>query len=484
MPPNSRRIKTKWVFKLKRDTSGRIVRYKARLVVCGYAQKYGRDYQETFAPVASSTSIRTIIAFAAARGFKLSQHDIDLAFLYGVLPEHQRVYLYCPLGVSIPADHCLECLLGLYGLKQSPRLFNAHLNAVLGKLGYTQSLSDPCVYFKKSTSSFSLLAIVVDDILHVASSADVIDAFSASMSSIYQMKNLGVPALMVGIKLSVSPARIRLDQSHYIRQVAATFGQLSAAPIRSPASQHGCLGASPSVSPEKLDTSKFPYLSLVGCLLWVTITRPDVAAAVGRACKFSKSPTVAHWRAAIRILRYLLATSELGLVYHRSVRPIIVTVYADAAFGNEADKRSRFGHAVYLSGSLVCWLTKATSSVCLSTAEAEYVAATESVKDLLWLRNFLAELGFAQSGPSLLYEDNQACVAMVNNHVVTGRNRHFCVKMAWLRQQVSDGVVSLVFVASRNNLADIMTKILSPDDHVRLAALLLNPKVVSPRGGC
>ena len=158
----------------------------------------------------------------------------------------------------------------------------------------------------------------------------------------------------------------------------------------------------------------------------------------------------------------------------RSVSPV--------AFGNELAKRSRYGHAVYLSGCLVCWLTKATSAVCLSTAEAEYIAATEAAKDVLWLRNFLTELGFAMVAPSELFEDNQACVAMVNNHVVTGRNRHFCVKMAWLREQVSGKIVRFVFVTSRNNLADIFTKILVPDAHARLAKALLNPKVFSTRG--
>ena len=122
--------------------------------------------------------------------------------------------------------------------------------------------------------------------------------------------------------------------------------------------------------------------------------------------------------------------------------------------------------------------------MCLSTAEAEYVAATEATKDLLWLRNFLRELGFEQLVPSRLYEDNQACVVMVNNHVVTGRNRHFCIKMAWLREQVAAKHVTFVFVASKNNVADIFTKVLPPDAHTRLTDLLMKAKVVSPRGGC
>ena len=109
---------------------------------------------------------------------------------------------------------------------------------------------------------------------------------------------------------------------------------------------------------------------------------------------------------------------------------------------------------------------------------------TDAAKDVLWLRNFLRELGFVQQAPSLLCEDNQACVVMVNNHVVTGRNHHFCVKMVWLRQQVADKLVRFEFVASRNNVVDLLTMLLPPEAHSRLAELLMMPKVVSPRGGC
>ena len=302
------------------------------------------------------------------------------------------------------------------------------------------------------------------------------------MAREYDFKNLGVPSLMIGVNIEVSASEVKLNQSHYIRALADKFGQLSAAKVSCPASVHGCLGSARCPDSEPLDVTACPYLSLVGGLLWVTITRPDVATVVSRACQHSKSPTRAHWRAAIRILRYLLTTADYALVYPRSVRPVVVSAFADAAFANELVQRSRHGHAIYVSGCLVCWLTKSTKAVCLSTAEAEFIAAAEAVKDLLWLRNFLGELGFPQSSPSKLHEDNQACVAMVNNHIVSGRNRHFCVKMAWLREQVASGVVVFVFVSGKNNVADIFTKVLAADAHTKLTQALLCSMGVLPRG--
>ena len=150
------------------------------------------------------------------------------------------------------------------------------------------------MYFLHKNDELSILAIVVDDILHVASSDKIVNEFANAMGAVYKLKNLGRPSLMVGINVHITPSAIRLNQSHYIRQVAETFRQLQAAPAQSPASQHGVLGPVPTEGEDLLDVSSFPYMSLVGCLLWITITRPDVAAAVSRACRHSKAPTVTH----------------------------------------------------------------------------------------------------------------------------------------------------------------------------------------------
>ena len=313
MPPGAVPIRSKWVFKLKRDTEGNVVRFKARLVACGYAQKYGRDYRETYSPVASAASIRFVFALAATQNMILSQHDIETAFLYGVLPEDQRVYLRVPEGVDLPSDRVLECLKAIYGLKQAPRLFNEHLRAVIAALGYQQSLSDPCVFFLVNGDQRSVLAIVVDDILHAASSRSMIDRFSAHMDKTYRIKHMGTPRLMIGLRITKTASHIALDQAHYIREVAAKFKQVDSVRVHSPACVTGCLGSADGGDSTPLDLDAFPYMSLLGSLLWVTLTRPDVATVVSRACSHGAAPTRAHWRAAIRILRYLLSTCELGL---------------------------------------------------------------------------------------------------------------------------------------------------------------------------
>ena len=294
------------------------------------------------------------------------------------------------------------------------------------------------------------------------------------MDATYKTKHLGVPQFMIGIKVAISSAGIHLSQESYIHDIARRFNQLKSPPTPTPANATGCLAVTTTnTDSAPLDTRTHPYMSLIGCILWATITRPDISTAVSRACQRSKSPTMADWRAAMRILRYLFTTASHGLTYPLVSRSLTVTAHVDAAFANEQKQRSRYGFVVFLSGAPIMWSTKSTTMVCLSTAEAEFVAATEACKDVLWVRNLLSELGLGLSSSSIVYEDNEACIRMVNNHVVSGRNRHFCTKMAWLRQLVAAGDVKFTYIASADNIADHFTKIVPHDRFLLIRASLV-----------
>ena len=228
---------------------------------------------------------------AACCNLFLDQHDVSTACLYGVLPKDQRVYLHPPHGVDLPDDRVLVCLRGIYGLKQSPRLFNQHLSRAIAVLNYIQS---KLVWFKHDWRDFVIVAIIVDDMLHAATSRRLLYDFSEHLSSIYKMTHLGVPKLMIGIKISFSDSHIALSQQHYIEQLSRKYGQCSSAPVHTPGNFSGCLPGPDRTESEPLDTASKPYLSLVGSLLWVCVTRPDVQTAVRLACAHSASPTLAH----------------------------------------------------------------------------------------------------------------------------------------------------------------------------------------------
>ena len=457
LPRGAKPIPCKWVFKIKGDNNGKVTRFKARLVACGYRQRFGRDYNRTYSPVAHAASIRLLLVLAATHGYCLRQFDIKTAFLYGRLPESQRVFLEPPQGLQVPQGTVLSLQRALYGLKQAPLLFNQHLHAALSHLNFKRCIFDPCVYHRRdSDGTFIMLAIVVDDILLTASSPHGADAFATTMRKTYNMSDLGVPSRMVGLAINISASAITLDQNQFIRDLAATFRQQDSNPVHTP-----CVlgtvaqGDSPLLPPDN------HYLSLVGSLLWATISRPDIAVAVSKACAVSKSPTRANWKAAIRILRYLLSTPSVTLTFTRprSLTPAI-SVYVDSAWANENESKSRFGFAVMVYGNPVLWKTQVSKMVCLSTAEAEFVAAVEACKAALWISRMFAELMNMPSSPVTVLEDNQACIRMIENPVVSARNRHFAMRMWWLRQQAEDSTITLRHVPSRQQLADIFTKVL------------------------
>ena len=190
---------------------------------------------------------------------------------------------------------------------------------------------------------------------------ELVTDFNNGMDAAYKTKHLGEPQFMIGIKVDLTPTALHLSQTAYIRDVARRFKQLESPPAPTPANATGCLATHAKSDDALLDTSTYPYMALIGSILWSTITRPDVSTAVSRACQRSRSPTMADWRAAMRILRYLLATADLGLTYRRSTRQLSVSAYVDAGFSNELKQRSRYGFAVYLAGSLVMWGTKSTT---------------------------------------------------------------------------------------------------------------------------
>ena len=206
------------------------------------------------------------------------------------------------------------------------------------------------------------------------------------------------------------------------------------------------------------------------------ITRPDVATAVVIACSKSAKPTQADWNAAIRILRYLLHSADRKLTYTSPPNDVAtVSTYVDAAWANAPKAKSRYGYIISVFGNPVLWKSKTTTMVCLSTAEAEYYAAVEASKSSLWLANLVTEITSVPISPVTLFEDNAACITMATNPIVSARNRHFSMRMWWLREQVESGAIVFVQVPTKSQIADIFTKVLPTPVFLLLCKFLFAP---------
>ena len=216
--------------------------------------------------------------------------------------------------------------------------------------------------------------------------------------------------------------------------------------------------------------------------MYSVVTRPDVAACVSMASRYLNEPKQAHVIFATRVLQYLYATREMKLVYTKTQNPEL-KVFADSSWSDDPDtRRSRYGYLIFYGDALISWKSKLHSCVALSTAEAEYVAATESCKELLWLKYLFEELEHEFSSPISLYEDNEACIKMSKNHMVSARNKHLETKMHYIREKVEDGTIMLQHIGTKNQLADLLTKTLPHTTYTHLRDQIMDPGLHRPEG--
>jgi hypothetical protein len=301
----------------------------------------------------------------------------------------------------------------------------------------------------------------------------IANSFRHDLGQKYKLKFLGVPAYMVGMQLAHGDGWITVKQTRYIQDIAKKFGS-NLRQANTPATTTVHLtkaGSSNNKDSPLVNCTK--YRSLVGALMYTVMTRPDVATAVSICAKFLQAPRHIHWESAVRVLGYLANTPEVGLTYHRT-KDHQLSAYVDASWADDKDsRRSRFGYAVYLGTNLLEWKSKLHACITLSTAESEYVAATEACKTIVWLRNTLIEMNIAQDGPTRVFEDNKACILMASNRMITGRNKHMELKQHFVRSMVLCDKVKLEYIGTKLQRADILTKNLAYPDFRRIRDLLL-----------
>ncbi|KAJ8575401.1 hypothetical protein ON010_g3812 [Phytophthora cinnamomi] len=221
-----------------------------------------------------------------------------------------------------------------------------------------------------------------------------------------------------------------------------------------------------------------PYRALIGCLLYITTcTRPDVAYIVTQLSRFLENPGQQHWKAAVRVLRYLKSTRDVGIVYNGNEEKIVVEAYTDADWGsNLDDRRSVSGTMVMISGAPMVFKSKYQRTVALSSAEAEYMALGLCTQDVLWARAMLKDLGHEQVGATQVWEDNQGAIALASNAGYNARTNHVDIKHHFVRENVARGVIAVDYVPTKDQLADMLTKAVGTK---RLQYLLQASRVIA-----
>ncbi|KAL4022729.1 hypothetical protein IC575_016474 [Cucumis melo] len=429
-------------------------RYKARLVAKGYSQEYGIDYEETFAHVARMTSVRSLLAVAAAKQWPLLQMDVKNAFLNGTLSE--EVYMKPPPGTSSPPHKVCLLRRALYGLKQAPRAWFATFSSTITQLGFTSSPHDTALLTRHTPQGIVLLLLYVDDMIITGNDPQAISDLQHYLGQHFEMKDLGSLNYFLGLEVSRRSDEYLLSQAKYASDLLARSEITDSNTASTPLDPNVHLTPYDGVPLEDVSL----YRQLVGSLIYLTVTRPDIAYAVHIVSQFMAAPRTIHFTVVLRILRYIKGTLGHGLQFS-SQSSLVLSGYSDADWaGDPTDRRSTIDYCFYLGDSLISWRSKKQSVVSRSSTESEYRALADTTAELLWLRWLLADMGVPQQGPTLLYCDNRSAIQIAHNDVFHERTKHIENDCHFIRHHLLSNTLLLQPVSTTEQPADIFTKAL------------------------
>ncbi|GKC58374.1 zinc finger, CCHC-type containing protein [Tanacetum coccineum] len=387
--------------------------------------------------------------------------DVKTAFLNGDLDE--EVYMKQPEGFVMPGNEHKVCKLvkSLYGLKQAPKQWHQKFDKVILSSDFHLNQSDKCVYSKFDNSGKGvIICLYVDDMLIFGTDQNQVDKTKKFLSSRFSMKDIGEANVILGIKIKPENKGIVIAQSHYIEKILKKFNREDCSPVSTPMD---------SVEKLKPNTSKLvdqlEYSRVIRCLMYaMTSTIPDIAYAVSRLSRFTSNPSRQHWQAITKVFKYLKGTMNYGLSYVGY--PSVLEDYSYASWRNHVeDSSSTSGWVFLLGGGAISWASKKQTCIAGSTMESEFVALAAAGKEAEWLRNLIHEILI---WPKLIasisiHYDSATTLAKAYSQMYNGKSRHLGVRHIMIKELIMNGVISIEFVWSQQNLADHLTKGLTRD---------------------
>ncbi|BBN68061.1 transposable element gene, partial [Prunus dulcis] len=379
LPAEEKTIGVKWIFKTKLNEKGEVDKYKARLVAKGYTQEYGVDYAEVFAPVARLDTIRLVVSLAAQNSWPVYQLDVKSAFLHGELNE--KVFIDQPPGYVQKGNEkkVFRLKKALYGLKQAPRAWYSRIDAYFSKAGFQKCPHEHTLFVKYGEG---------DDLLFTGNDEAMFVEFKSSMMSEFDMTDLGKMRYFLGIEVVQSSCGIFISQRKYAQEVLERFQMSNCNPVQNPIVPG--FKITRDAEGESFDSTY--YKQIIGSLMYLSATRPDMMYVVSLLSRFMEKPTELHYQAAKRVLRYLKGTVDYGLFYKKGKSNELVGFSDSDYAGDLEDRKSTSGHVFMLSSGAVSWSSKKQQVVTLSTTEAEFIAAASCACQAVWLRRILEEL--------------------------------------------------------------------------------------------
>ncbi|WZY77861.1 hypothetical protein YC2023_024245 [Brassica napus] len=458
LPKGKKAVSSRWIFTIKYLANGEIDRRKTRLVARGFTQTYGEDYIDTFAPVAKLHTIRIVLSIATNLEWDLWQMDVKNAFLQGELED--EVYMHPPPGLEhlVKPGNVLRLKKAIYGLKQSPRAWYRKLSTTLNGRGFRKSELDHTLFTLTGPSGIIVILVYVDDLIITGSDKAGIQATKEFLKSVFDIKDLGEMKYFLGIEICRSKEGLFMSQRKYTMDMLKETDVLGGKIAKTPLEEGYKVLREGEVEEKQLFEDPKLYRKMVGKLIYLTITRPDICFAVNQVSQHMQAPKVHHWKMVDRILRYLSGTSGQG-VWMGCNGSTEVVGYCDADWaGDRVDRRSTTGYCTFIGGNLVTWKSKKQKVISCSSAEAEYRAMLKLTNELVWIKGILKHLEIEQSTPMTMHCDNQAAIHIASNSVFHERTKHIEVDCHKVRQMIILGVILPCYTRSEDQLADVFTK--------------------------
>ena len=462
LPPGKKSVGCKWLFTLKFYADGSLERYKARLVAKGYTQKEGLDYTETFSHVAKMATVKMLLKVSASKKWHLNQLDVSNAFLNGELEE--EIFMKLPegyaerKGLTLPPNAVLRLKQSIYGLKQASRQWFKKFSQSLLQLGFHKGHGDETLFVKSCGDDFVAVLVYVDDIAIASTNTQLASQLTSDLRQRFKLRDLGDLKYFLGLEIARTEEGISVCQRKYAMELLASTGMLGCKPASVP------MIANLKMSKEdgELIEDREMYRKLVGKLMYLTITRPDITFAVNKLCQYSSAPRTSHLTAVYRVLQYIKGTVGQGLFYS-ATSDLSLKGFADSDWASCPDsRRSTTGFTMFIGDSLVSWRSKKQPTVSRSSAEAEYRALALASCEMVWMKRLLDDLQVNTRVVPILFSDSTAAIYIASNTVFHERTKHIELDCHTVRERLDSGFLKLLHVNTEDQVADILTKPLFP----------------------
>ena len=473
---DAKTIKAIWSFKRKRRPDGSILKHKARLCAHGGMQVHGENYWDTYAPVVNWISIRMMLTISVIHQMYTTSIDFTLAF-----PQAEAdvtIYMEVPIGCEVPeGDYVCKLIKNLYGLKQAARTWFEYLRDSLteneneGGFGFRQSLVDPCIFYKDGVT----LITWVDDCLIFARKKEMADEVINALRNKFTLTEDEDVSAYLGIlmKLDEENDTVEMSQPFLIQRIIDLLGDaVKDANIKDTPTVYKEILTKDDEGPDRKQA--WSYRSAIGMLNYLAATtRPDCLFAVHQCARFSSNPKLSHERAIKRIVRYLKGTKDKGIILKPNPSEG-VKCYVDADFAGGYSSEtcqdsvavfSRTGYVIFYYGCPIVWVSKLQSEISLSTVEAEYIALSQSMRDVIPLIDLIKETDLVYGNDTkkpeihcTLFEDNNGALNLAMSPRYRPRTKHIAIKYHHFREHIKNGTVTVNAIDTKDQIADQFTK--------------------------